>query len=396
MAAPGGLTNQLHVGFQNPNSKLYLELNARNMFKNDNIEVDVRPAVERDSIVGKRLLEDKTRVMQCSVGGMETSHTLQDLLRGAKKRLLEPDRVPRTITKSALSAFEAKGLAKYKYEDSVENAASMAVGRTLTTRHLRKQFIEQALIKGGYVGRTLTSKPDARVRKAASTHTGFRIGPMTIEYSFSSLLMLLPRNNSERFDVIDPDTGATLQSWKVKWHPYAVLPYSLRMLACLLGVHATGEQLSIKTFVQKFSPAQFRSDVTAEEIMSALMKLPDTQTRSQFLQFVGFTGSRIPELLASAKDIPLYEQLSDADEYSSTPQIAKSCSAKHVGEMLALTSTNTGLYLVDEGSELMHVLRAHFVALLADEMNVAHALYDARDERIAVRLPRVTITSSGT
>ena len=140
---------------------------------------------------------------------------------------------------------------------------------------------------------------------------------------------------------------------------------------------------------------RFRSDMTAEEVMHGLMKLKDSQAKSQFLQYIGFEGSAIPSLVSSSKDIPLYEQLADADDFASTPVIAKSCSARVISELLQLTSANSGLDSVEEGSELMHVLRAHFVALLADEMNVVSALYNAQDERLGVRLPKVTISLSG-
>jgi hypothetical protein len=394
MAAPGGYTNQLMIGFQNPNSKLYLELNANRMFGADQFEIDPKIIEQRDTIVGKRVLEDQSRIFRCNVGGVTSYRMLGDLIQGAKARLLYPDRIVKAVSSAFYKELSENGHAEQSYSESVINTARQAVGRTLKTRHLQKQFKELSLIDSGLIAKSLDGPAPERIRRLSSTHTPFKIGPLTVSYSFCETVLVLPRSLDEQFLVRSSISGEVLLQLPIYWHPYASLPFSMRILGMLLGVHTGTEQLSLKTFVNRFSPGEFRLDMTAEEVMKGLMKYHNDSSRRAYLKYIGFTGERINIILSNINDIPLYQQLSLADEFSSLPNLAKSCGSNVVKQLIQLVSANSGIQYMEAGSELEHVINAHFVALLADEINVAHSLFGGTDDPVVVRLPRVTILSN--
>jgi hypothetical protein len=402
MAAPGGLNNRLLVGFASPNSKLYLELNATTLFGASQVEIQPRPVLEKSATIGKRVLDhiaDSGPVgsqVTVNIGGVEETHNIDHLRKGARRVLLDEKRFRQNqkyvdnLHKRA-AANVGNGASHLSYLNSIENGASMSVGDVLVNKHLRPMFREKALIKSNYIASTLEGKPEPQEMKMSSTHTGFKIGSQIIKFGFSTKLRLqIPKRSNENF-ILYEGSQIKLQLPQ-KWHPYYGLPRHYRMTMSLFGVTPSAQsQVKIKTFMNKFSPGHFRSDLTAEEVVNALKKTKSKEDQIALLEHIGFTQEEIQARLHFVKDISLYEDFSTAEEYSSVPDIVKSC-ATITAEQLLFHSAGES-YMV-QADEVRRIVISHFISLIVDELNIACSLHSSQSRvQTFIRLPTVEVST---
>jgi len=249
----------------------------------------------------------------------------------------------------------------------------MSVGDVLVNKHLRPLFREKALIKSNYIARSLTGTPEQQELSPASTHEGFRAGRRLIRFGFSTTYTLsIPQKGTETFDLYQD--GKLEMRFKQHWHPYYALPRHYRMVLSLFGVTAESHSaIKIKTFMNKFSPGHFRSDLTAEEVVNALKRTKTKEDQIALMEVIGFTNDEISERLHFVKDIPLYEDISKADEYSSVPDIVKSCAVTVAKRILFKIAPSS--YDQIEDPEISNVIMSHFISLIVDEMNIACSLH---------------------
>jgi hypothetical protein len=330
-----------------------------------------------------------------NIGGVTEAHDLNDLRKGAQAALLDDaryrndqdyiDKLHRRIAPSLKN--EAVRLS---YLNSIANGASMSVGDVLVNKHLRPLFREKALVEANYIASTLTGAPKQQELTLSSTHAGFRVGSRTIKFGFSTTFRLkLPRNQRDVFTL--EEKGIEKAPFGQHWHPYYAMPRHYRMIMSLLGVTpAASSQIKIKTFMSKFSPGHFRSDLTAEEVANALKKLDTKEKQMSLLEHIGFTPEEIKERMPYVKEIALYEDLSTSEEYSSIPDIVKSCSPM-IAETLLFYGAGPH-YVTLQSPELKRVVLTHFVSLIVDEMNIVCSLYNPQSEAPAfIRLPTVVV-----
>jgi hypothetical protein len=394
MACPGGMLNRLLVGYQSPNSELYLQLNATELFGEKQSEIGVRSQLEQPIRIGERVLEDNEQQVAVVVGGIEASASLGSLKTSASSKLLESNRMLASgvITNKFKEHVSSIGYDKYNYVQSIERSAEMATGGVLRDKHLAPKFREKALIAGGYIGKSLGEQPLSDKKQLSSMHAGFRIGERVINYSFSSQYILkLTSAENRTFKLLDViNGGEPITAFREFWHPYFYMPRAYRQVLSLLGVHTSREQLNVKSFLQKFSPAHFRNDLTAEEVIRALKKI-DKPYVMPFLKYVGFTDNEIDVIISDISSIYLYEHITDAKEYASTPDIIKSCSAHRIQQLMTYTSPEV-VSLVEGDGMLRALVQSHFVALLVDEMNIACSSPSPLGrEHDYIRLPVVSI-----
>jgi hypothetical protein len=296
------------------------------------------------------------------------------------------------ITEKFRNHVSEIGYDKYDYNRSVERSAEMATGGVLRDKHLAPKFREKALVEGGYIGKALGEQPLSTKVRMSTTHEGFKIGERTIRYSFSKRYILkLTSANNRTFKLMDViEGGDPVVALREYWHPYYYMPVAYRQILALLGVHTSKEQLHVKSFLQKFSPAHFRNDLTAEEVIRALKKI-DKPYVIPFLKYVGFTDNEIDVIISDISSIYLYEHITEAKEFASTPDIIKSCSAHRVQQLMTYTSPEV-VSLVEGDGMLRALIQSHFVALLVDEMNIACSSPSPMGrEHDYIRLPVVSI-----
>jgi hypothetical protein len=391
MAAAGGTLNRLLVGFNSPNSKLYLELNAAAVLDGElQSDLQPKPKVEVSYKVGRRVLDDKDQVVKCKVGGVETAHRLGELQDSADKALLDPSRVKHRVSEQLQGALGTK-ITRLSYANSVRGGAEMAVGDVLTSKHLLKKFREKALRDSNYIGSSLRDKPEAQVLSTSSIHTGLRVGRYLIKYALSDQYILkLPRNPKEQFCLLAG--AAPLQHFPQHWHPYYTYPRNYRMLMSLLGIHTSARQeLNVKNFIKRFSPGRFRKDITAEEVMEAVKHTPPALHR-ELLTLIGFSDGETESAMGNIANIPLYQDIAKADDYASMPDIAKSCSSTVMRTILQTTSS-AAMAEITSLQDIQSVILSHSVSLLADELNVVCTLQETGSGGYNfIRLPTVSIS----
>jgi len=392
MAAPGGTLNRVLVGFNSPNSKLYLELNAPHIFPNGGV-VPLQPIakIEQSHRVGSRVLADGNQDVEISVGGTTETRQLSEIQQETDQVLLIAKRIKQRITPGLKEAL-GEHASRLSYRRSVRNTAENAVGDVLTQKHLRKKFREKALMEANYIGRSLMEAPEPQTMRPSSTHVGLRVGKIKIVYGFSAdVKMRLPTHPGDVFAVFE--SGLPSRTFKQLWTPYMSMPPNYRMLTSFLGIHGdAAQQLQIKSYIQKFSPGAFRKDITAEEVMQALRRTP-AEHHSELLAYIGFKDTEIAKAIGEVRRIPLYQDMADASEYASVPDVVKSCSSVNMMAILSLTSPVSSAELAGM-PDVSRVVLTHLVSLLADEMNVVCALSGLDgDKHNFIRLPTVTISS---
>jgi hypothetical protein len=289
------------------------------------------------------------------------------------------------------------------YERSIANATELAFGDVLIQKHLRPQFREQGLRRAGYIGRTLTAAPEEQVLKAASEHTGIRVGDKTLHYSFEGAhYLMLPSHVDDVYRVVNEE-GIMINTFPQRWHPYYALPRHFRMLLGLTGVHAhSSEHMRIRKHLTKFRPvdkstgAPFRHELTPEQIVNLLQKLKKDNHRQALLRHMGYTPDETAEVLSHLKNVSLYEDLADASDYASVPDVVKSCPGDRMIDIIRIVSPRASNVLSSSmmaGNDLSNIVLTHYIALVTDELNVMCSLYNStRERQTYIRLPTVSIT----
>jgi hypothetical protein len=332
-----------------------------------------------------------------NIGGEVEVRDINELNDASRKVLLDVKRYKSNPQyNKALFAKVQKSvpdqLSRLSYLNSIHNGAKMSVGDVLVNKHLRALFREKALISSKYIATTLTGKPEPQELKPASKHLGFRVGNSVIKFGFShNRVIMLPRRSGDVYTVMDGPN--VLQKLPQRWHPYYALPRHFRLVMGLFGVTPSAHsQIKIKTFMNKFSPGHFRSDLTAEEVVNALKRTKTKEDQIALLEHIGFTTDEISSMLHHVKDIPLYEDFSAADEFSSVPDIVKSCSP-YVAEQLLFHAAQHH-YASLFNPETKRIVLSHFVSLIVDEMNMACSLHSPNSRVQAfIRLPTVELST---
>lgn len=121
------------------------------------------------------------------------------------------------------------------------------------------------------------------------------------------------------------------------------------------------------------------------------LKRTNSANHRKLLRLIGFTDDEIEHAISNVRNIPLYEDVAEAQEYASTPEIVKSCSSEVVHELLIETS-NAAVAQIRNKREVYDVILSHTVALLADELNVVCTLHEPGENAYQfIRIPQVTI-----
>lgn len=388
MAAAGGTTNRLLLGFNSPNSTLYLQLNASLLFNKPKVPIMSKIQQDRDIEIGRRVLGNGNMEVKVNIGGYEMSSTLEELQSGADSKLLDPLKVTKVIGKGMKEYLGSKS-ESFAYINSIRNGASKAVGSVLRTKHLKKKFIEKALYNSNYIGRTLKDSPRTMEYRESTVHSGIRVKNVKIMYGFSQeYKLMLPRNTCEMYVLLK--NGIEVAKFEQRWHPYYYMPRNYRYLIGLLGLQTGTEQLSARNFVDRFSPSRFRNDLTAEQVMDELKRMP-SQYYYPFLSLVGFDEQSANQIVQMIPNIPFFEDVADANEYASAPEVVKSCASFVIKQLISEVSPGARAHL-EVDSDISTVLLSHYVALIADELNVACSLSSLKkDVRCFIRLPTITL-----
>uniref|UniRef100_A0A2V0RI89 RdRp n=1 Tax=viral metagenome TaxID=1070528 RepID=A0A2V0RI89_9ZZZZ len=382
MAAPGGLTNQIILGFSNDNSRLFLELNAVPLFGDVQVEINKRPSFEVPITTGRRVLSrHEDTVAKVNVGGAQVQATVRDLLASSENRLLDPSRKVTKTVSSHVSAFYSKEyIQEVSYNSSVRGSAAKAIGESLQTRSLRPKFIERALQEVGLIGDSLTATPVPEMKKS-STHTGFKYNDKRVIFGYSEFYMKLPLSmepGEDKFIVYD--RNGTVHEGLIFdqiWHPFYGLPINYRLMCSLFGMTtAKSSAYDVKSYSGIFSPDRFRKDITKEEVIAIVKKTRyDQVARDEMLSLIGFNEREIGAMESQILNIESFEDVEEAAEYSSIPEVMKCLSSYRIQIIMMRCFPNfAGGYFASAPPSLRTMIFSHFLALISDEMNVCTSL----------------------
>jgi hypothetical protein len=382
MAAPGGLTNQIILGFSNDNSRLFLELNAISLFGDSQVEINKRPSFEVPITTGRRVLSRHGDTMaKVSVGGSQVQARVSDLLSSSEHRLLDPERkVVKTISNHVTTYYSKDYIQEVSYNSSVRGSAAKAIGESLQTRSLRPKFIERALQEVGLIGESLTAQPVPEM-KMSSTHTGFKYNDKKVIFGYSEFYMKLPLSmepGEDKFIIYD-GSGHVHRNliFDQIWHPFYSLPINYRLMCSLFGMTtARSSAYDVKSYSGIFSPDRFRKDMTKEEVIAIVKKTRyDQVARDEMLALIGFNQREIGAMETQILNIESFEDVEEAAEYSSIPEVMKCLSAYRIQLILmqCFPEFYQG-YFSNATPSLRTMIFSHFLALISDEMNVCTSL----------------------
>ena len=408
IAAPGGSTNMVLIGYGQPNSKLFLEL--MDWFP-AGTEIEKQSRLDEPKDIGKRLMSAHAdSPVNVSVGGTRADkpYTFRELGEMSSAVLLRADRVFKfteaQMRTRTFARLQAKGVMEKMYIKSVIRTGTLALGAKLRESRLAPKFKEQALINSNHIPVRYGTAAPTKDTYAPSTHTGIRLGNYLVQYSFkdSVHVLLLPnstRNEPDRglyssYDVVTHDNVSAGISYRSAcYHPYACMPEPTSLLLGLFGVHAGLEAMSVSEGISIFSPSHFRHDMTPEEVMGDLDKEIDPADHEQYLKALGFSGREITKILTNVRNINLYRDISSAKDYTSLADTQKSCSIVRVKEILGVTSPHATEIMLSMDRDQMNVIITHVMSLMYDAINVACMTYKpGRLGRRIIAIPSVTIT----
>jgi hypothetical protein len=420
IAAPGGTLNRLLLGYHSPNSQLYLQLNSELLFgERGPFEIEAVAKTDKAMKVGQRALSgafitaggerfDSHVVTQ--LGGLSEARPIDTLIRSATSKLMDPERRVRTDDETELMRrvkSELKDSARDTiYNYSIRRGAEIAIGSQIVDKHLQPKFKEKAMVEAGQISDGRRNELSERVMTKSTTHEGFRVGTDVYTLSMSSpsrdpqhmsYCIRLPSKSNEEFELIEYSSsdrsGRVMRRFPQKWHPYFYMPTPFRMLLSLLGMNTESNQFAPRSPLQAFSPGHFRSDLTAEEVIDHLKHIHGSDEKLAYLRLVGFTDDEVSRLASKLPNLRLFEDLSEASEFSSAPDVVKSAGFTVASEILNLTSMTVAARLTNQSTNgASSLLYSHFISLLADEINVCCSLSRASgDESIFVRVPQIHV-----
>uniref|UniRef100_A0A2V0RCH9 RdRp n=1 Tax=viral metagenome TaxID=1070528 RepID=A0A2V0RCH9_9ZZZZ len=401
MAAAGGFTNQIMVGFSSDNSRLFLELNSELLFGQDQVEILQRPQFEQPIDTGKRVLSrHQDTLAKVNIGGATGYHTIGTLLETSEVKLLDKTRLTSTLPATVGEFFDLDYVREISYAGSVRGAAAKAVGESLQTRSLKPKFIEKALIANGLIGSSLRETPEPKT-KLSSTHLGFRYLGKRILYGYSDkFYMKLPSGMHEGENMFELHSvlGQVPLSFNQKWHPYYAMPENFRLMCSLFGVTtARRSAFDVKSHTSMFSPDKFRKDINKDAVIAIVEKTRhDQQTRHAMLSNIGFTPFEIGMMDGQLINLDAMKDVETASEYSSIPEIMKCLSTRELDIIMSHVSPQfMHGYFANAPVSLKTLVHTHFLSLIADEMNIAIALGgDRGSSNRYIRMPTVSFIES--
>jgi hypothetical protein len=404
VAAPGGLVNMVLMGFPAPNSKLWLSTNYQHIMSDHNkadTMLMVQPKIEQPDVVGRRMLRDAESLdVTVTIGGRARSEKASDLLHASRKVLLESTRVEssggsvsRDISKTAIDNNITDNYEHMAYTLSVHGAANRAVGTQTTEKHLKKWFVEKALIESGMISHKRGAEPsearEFKMKSRLNLDENVRLGNYIVSWSFDSNTYLKVGEKGKTKERVFKlfVNGDFREDFGFMWHPFYSQPQCMKMLLAFTGVHAGKNVLTIKQLTAKFSPHKFRSDIHAEDVIGMLEKFPSHKARSVLL-YIGFSSDEATSLSQWISSIPLYKDLSQVDEYSGLDDSIKCADTSRIVEFLRTHIQQDGPSMYDymEERDLAKIVLVQFVSLLTDEFNVAYSAGTVGGEPI-IRLP---------
>jgi len=415
MAAPGGTTNMVLMGYGQPNSQLFLEL--MHWFDPDT-RIEHAPTLEEPKDIGKRLMaaHRQSRVT-VSVGGQdyrkdmsgseESRYTFEELGQLSTNVLLRPDRVRHfesaQYASDGYKRLDQKGLLEKVYRQSVIRTGSAALGAVLREKRLQPKFKEAALIAKGYIPVRKSLTTPVKKTKPMTKHTGIPLGNFIVTFSFddSEYVMDLPnamnagpgRYNS--YEVIGHDNRAACSPFTLLWHPYFSLSDCTRLLLGFTGVQAGKEAMRVSDGVAAFSPDKFRKDMTAKEVMEDLQAVGTSGRQMYLRNVVGFNGNETDGIMHRIEDIKLYRDIDVAVSYSSLADVLKSCSTVRIRELIRHTSPAAYDLMLTMKLDQMNVIITHMISLLYEAINVTCAVgMPDPSSRKRVAIPKIMLTSS--
>jgi hypothetical protein len=423
MAAPGGTLNRLLVGYHSPNSQLYLQLNSNLLFGSPGpFEIEAVAKTDKPMSVGKRALSSAfvqsgsdrlPGYVGTQLGGVLEYREVDNLISAATGKLMEETRFisrdERTESMSRVLSELSDAARDTVYNFSIRRGAEIAIGSQIVDKHLQPKFKEKAMVEAGQISDGRRNQMAERVMTNSTIHDGFRVGADIYRFSMSSpsrdpsvkcYCIQLPHTSHGTFDLIEYSSsdpkGRVMRSFGQKWHPYFYMPTPSRMLLSLLGINTESNQFSPRSPLKAFSPGHFRSDLTAEEVIDHVKKLPTPDDKLTYLRMVGFNDDEVGRLANKLPNLRLFEDLSEASEFSSAPDIIKSAGFTIASEILSYTSMSVAARLTNQSDNgASSLLYSHFISLLSDEINVACTLLKASSEQnVYVRIPQITVEQS--
>uniref|UniRef100_A0A2V0RJV1 RdRp n=1 Tax=viral metagenome TaxID=1070528 RepID=A0A2V0RJV1_9ZZZZ len=422
IAAPGGTTNMVLIGFGQPNSRLFLELT--DWFHED---TTIEPAAKLDQPkdIGDRLLATHSdSPVTVSVGGVEhvksidegdpVRYSFSELGDMSSKVLLRQERhSPFTNAQKRGSAYrelEQRGMLEKAYSNSIIRTGSIALGAVLREKRLAPKFKEHALVSKGFIPiRGVMTAPEKK-RVAMSTHSGIRLGRMMIHYSMneSNYVMCLPNSmrnapapwswkdaRHNTYDVMSHDGTPAGSPYKILPHPYFSMPLATGLLLSFTGVHAGRSALRVRDGISLFSPARFRHDMTPEEVMGDLKRLSINAHDAYLRNVVGFSSAETETIKVNTNKISLYRDISTATDYASLADVQKSCSIIRVKELIRLTSPEAYTIMAGLDIDQANVIITHVISLLYESINIAcSVVMPDPSARRMIPVPRITITTA--
>jgi hypothetical protein len=392
-AAPGGLLNRQLMGFSSPNSRLWLNLNWP-WLAAEGTEgmVAKRPQVDKAATVGRRLLADGDQMVKYHVGTEGDIVPLRARLESVSKAFIERDRA----TDSVAALFRLQrthGTDVNKnvshYSEWVERSAEKAMGEAAVERVFNKDFKEQALINAGYIPKRRDDPKPTLEMDPVEKYTGVRIGGYNLSFRMSRDYILKCSRISPRSYGVFPyqfevHSSHLTQPWVTtfKWHPYWSRSRHLNLLLSFCGVQTGRSVISQQDLKQKFSPSHFRPDMTADEVINAVRGAPDGGAQD-VLSVIGFSREEIVTLLPHVREIGIYNDLAQVNEYTGLDEILQSIDVSVIRELIQFTAPET-INIIDP--HVQRVMFTQYISLLVDEFNMVSYLMTAWED-LEVRIP---------
>jgi hypothetical protein len=351
-----------------------------------------RPQVDKAATVGRRLLADGDQMVKYHVGTEGDIVPLRARLESVSKAFIERDRA----TDSVAALFRLQrthGTDVNKnvshYSEWVERSAEKAMGEAAVERVFNKDFKEQALINAGYIPKRRDDPKPTLEMDPVEKYIGVRIGGYNLSFRMSRDYILKCSRISPRSYGVFPyqfevHSSHLTQPWVTtfKWHPYWSRSRHLNLLLSFCGVQTGRSVISQQDLKQKFSPSHFRPDMTADEVINAVRGAPDGGAQD-VLSVIGFSREEIVTLLPHVREIGIYNDLAQVNEYTGLDEILQSIDVSVIRELIQFTAPET-INIIDP--HVQRVMFTQYISLLVDEFNMVSYLMTAWED-LEVRIP---------
>jgi len=256
-----------------------------------------------------------------SVGGGTHKILMQEALEGSKTQLLQHDRLS-----AALREHTSDKTARLFYGNSIKQSTERAIGSNTTSKHLKKWFVELSLVHADLMARVRGDAAPTPERHVVPDYVPSRIGEVEVSYSLedSHYINITETDSSFTFHVHCPGHIETpILSFESRWHPFWSLPLKTSLFVSMFGLSSETPLIGIKDMAQKFSPAHFRTDLTAVEVMDAVASCKSPGEQMRILRYIGFNDIEINTIIEHAHRIPIYRHLQEVSDYTGLDDISK-------------------------------------------------------------------------